>query len=242
MSVRPETSLQWVCTRWRGGSNSRISPLSTYGFPPYSPRWTSRPPGRQSASVSTPKNHCFISLGVVIACHTRSIGASIVVLLRISSTVVGMTFSSCERRTSHRWRDARLTDARKTALQIDCRRIEGWCSSTDDVLLDDTSSGGDAVEPEDAQVGRHESIVDDQFSDRPADRGRLLDPVAAEPVREQEIRDLGMPADDRVVIERVHLVVASPGIRDTDRVECGHAVRERRPQDRLEQRVVRRQG
>jgi hypothetical protein len=45
-------------------------------------------------------------------------------------------------------------------------------------------------------------------------------------------------ADDPVVVERVHLVVARPCVRLPDRLERRHALRQERPQRPVEQRVV----
>lgn len=107
-------------------------------------------------------------------------------------------------------------------------------TSADDVALDHVAPGRDPLETEDRQVERDVSAMDDQLGDGTADRRRLLDAVAAEAIGEQQVLDLRMAADDRVVVERVHLVVAGPRIREPDRIELRDAGRQCRPQPRLE--------
>ena len=69
---------------------------------------------------------------------------------------------------------------------------------------------GDPLEPEDREVQGHVAAVDDELGDRPADGRRLLDAVAAEAVREVQVRELRRRAEQGVVVERVDLVVAGP--------------------------------
>src|SRR5918996_5434301 len=58
-------------------------PLSSYGLPWYSPLWTIELPTFQSVIVSTPKNHFFISSGVVNASQTLAAGALMIMELSV---------------------------------------------------------------------------------------------------------------------------------------------------------------
>src|SRR2546423_15708808 len=57
-------------------------------------------------------------------------------------------------------------------------------------------------------------------------------------VREQEISDLRMRADHRVLVERIVIVMPGPGALELERFHGRYAVRQRRPDHVLEQRVL----
>ena len=65
----------------------------------------------------------------------------------------------------------------------------------------------------------------DQFGDGAADGRRLLDAVAREAGGEDQALDLGMPADDAVLVEGIVLVIARPAIVQSaaDAVAIGEA-------------------
>src|SRR5439155_17470043 len=106
--------------------------------------------------------------------------------------------------------------------------------SADDVLLHDRPSLGDALVAEDREVERQVAAMDDELADAASDGRRLHEAVAAEPVGEQEIRDLGMGAEDRVVVEGIDLVVARPGVGHLDRLEPGDPFCDSGPQELVE--------
>src|SRR5262245_13237316 len=64
------------------------------------------------------------------------------------------------------------------------------------------------LKPEAAQVEGAVSAIGDQLGDGAADRRRLLQPVAAEAVGEVEVPNLRMRPQDRVLIERIVVVVS----------------------------------
>src|SRR4051812_37543920 len=78
----------------------------------------------------------------------------------------------------------------------------------------------------------------DQLADGSAGSGRLLHAVAGKTVAEVKIRHFGMGADDRVLVERVVVVVPGPRVQELDLGEGWDAVRERRPDDFLEECVL----
>src|SRR6185436_6604931 len=93
-----------------------------------------------------------------------------------------------------------------------------------------------------AERGEIEGLVvpgGDPLGEAAADRRRLLEAVAAEPVGEHEVPEARMRPDDGVVVERVDLVVPGPCIEQAKLIEGWHPVREGGPDERLERRAVR---
>ena len=66
--------------------------------------------------------------------------------------------------------------------------------------------------------------VGDPFGEAAPDGRGLLEAVTREPVGEEEVPDLGMGADDHVVVERAEVVVAGPEALDLHRLEAGREV------------------
>ena len=91
---------------------------------------------------------------------------------------------------------------------------------------------------EQRQVDRYKLLMNDQLGDRAAGGRRLLQAVAGEAVGKHEIRDLRMPPDHGVLVERVVVVVPGPGALQLERFHSGHAMRQRRPDHLVEQRIV----
>ena len=96
----------------------------------------------------------------------------------------------------------------------------------------------DALVAEQREIERDEFAMHDQLGDGAAGGRRLLQAVAREAVREDEIRDLRMPSDHGVLVERVVVVVPGPGALQLERLHGGHAMRQHRPDHIVEQRVV----
>ncbi len=88
-------------------------------------------------------------------------------------------------------------------------------------LRSTTRGPREPLEAEDPEIQGRVPPMDDQLRDRPPDRRGVLDAVAAESGREQEVRQLRVRPDDRVLVERGVLVVARPGVALADRVEVG---------------------
>ena len=78
---------------------------------------------------------------------------------------------------------------------------------------------GDALVAERRQVEGRVAAVRDQLGEAAPDRRRLLQAVAGEAGRDEEIAVAGEGADDRVLVERVEVVVAGPGAARPDRLE-----------------------
>src|SRR5207248_8605288 len=78
----------------------------------------------------------------------------------------------------------------------------------------------------------------DQLRQPATDRRRLLQSVTGESVGKKEVWDIRMGTDDRVVVERVDLVMPGPGIEQLDRLEGRHSMRQRRPDDLLERSAI----
>ena len=68
--------------------------------------------------------------------------------------------------------------------------------------------------------------------------GRLLRAVSGEAVGEIEVGQLRVRADDGVVVERVEVVEAGPGIDHLDAFERRHARRQLRPDLAVEEAVI----
>src|SRR6185312_10993515 len=77
------------------------------------------------------------------------------------------------------------------------------------------------LEAEAAQVQRAVSAIGDQLGDSPANRRRLLQPVAAEAVGEVKVPNLRMRPQDRVLVERVVVVMSDPRPHQLERLEGG---------------------
>ncbi len=73
----------------------------------------------------------------------------------------------------------------------------------------------------------------DQFGNALARGWRMLHAMAAEAGGGDQIVDARRPADQRIVIERVHLIMAGPGADEAGRLEARHAMRQRRPEEFL---------
>src|SRR5438105_662493 len=96
------------------------------------------------------------------------------------------------------------------------------------VQLADRPASGYPFITEGREIEGAVAAVDDQLGDGTADRGRLLDAVATKAGGEDQALDLGMAADDAVVIKRVVFVVASPGVHHLGRLEGWHPAGQRR--------------
>src|SRR5689334_8789381 len=92
------------------------------------------------------------------------------------------------------------------------------------VALEQRPPRRDALVAEPRQVDRPEGAVHDQLGDRASGSGGLLHAVPGEAVGEVEVAETGVPADDRVLIERVVVVVAGPGVHHLDALERRHAL------------------
>ena len=88
------------------------------------------------------------------------------------------------------------------------------------------------------QVERPVAPMDDQLREPAPDGRRLLQAVAREAVAEVEVLDRAGRADDGVVVEQAHVVGPGPGAAGLDRLEGGHPVGERRPDELLEEGEV----
>ena len=80
--------------------------------------------------------------------------------------------------------------------------------------------------------------MQDQLGDGAARGGGLLRAVSGKAVGEVEVGQLRVRADDGVVVERVEVVEAGPGIDDLDALEGRNARRQLRPDLAVEEGVV----
>ena len=109
---------------------------------------------------------------------------------------------------------------------------------SDHVLLAERPSRRDPVVAERRQVEARIAAVDDQLGEAAADRRGLLQAVAGEADGKEQIADARQRADDGVVVEEVHVVVAGPCAAGLYRLEGGDAGGEHRPDRLLEEGVV----
>src|SRR5262245_51506494 len=94
------------------------------------------------------------------------------------------------------------------------RAIAPDTTFSDHVSLEQRLSSGDTWIAEAREVERAEAVVQDQLGDGASGGGALLRTVSGEAVGEIEVRQFGMRADDGVVVERVVVVEAGPGVDD----------------------------
>src|SRR5262245_41012002 len=111
---------------------------------------------------------------------------------------------------------SRVIKARKSYVLREGTVFRADERSADDVALDDGPAGREALVPEHRQVERGVSAVGDQLRNGATRCRRLLDAVAAEAVREDQVRQLGVAADDRVLVDHVVLVVTGPRANGLD--------------------------
>src|SRR5262245_46404331 len=78
----------------------------------------------------------------------------------------------------------------------------------------------------------------DQFGYRASGRDTLLCTMPGEATGEVEVGKLRVRADDGVLVERVVIVVAGPGVRGLDALEHWHARRQSGPYVAVEETVV----
>ena len=106
------------------------------------------------------------------------------------------------------------------------------------VRLADRDAVQHALVAEAGEIDRAELPEDDELAERPSDRWRLLQAVTGEACGEVEVLVHRGTPDDEVLVERVVVVVATPGAGQLDRLEGRYAQRECRPYVLVEQFVV----
>src|SRR5215475_11147384 len=78
----------------------------------------------------------------------------------------------------------------------------------------------------------------DQFGYRTSGRGTLLRTMSGKAAGKVEVGELGVWADDGVLVERVVIVVTSPGVHSLNALEHWHARRQPGPYVAIEETVV----
>src|SRR5262249_15243967 len=125
---------------------------------------------------------------------------------------------------------------------LNIQRLAGYAGirgpSLEHVPLRQRRVGGDAGVAEADEVDRLVGTVHDQLGDGATDGSALLDAVPGEAGAEIRVGDLRVRADDRVLVERVVVIVAGPGVHHLGGLERRHQGRQRGPDLRLEEGVV----
>src|SRR5262252_3312572 len=154
---------------------------------------------------------------------------------RLASTTVGSGHTSWPRCCS-----AGTAALRPTCPRTTCEEIARTLAMTRlyHVALRQRTALGDAPVAQARQIDGAEGTVHDQFGDRPPGRGGLLRAVPGEAAGEVEVGELGVRADHGVLVERVVVVVAGPGVHGLDALEHGHTRCQPRPHMAVEECVV----
>lgn len=111
----------------------------------------------------------------------------------------------------------------------------------DDGALEQRLAGAQAVEPEVGDVERHIAAMADELGHGAAHGRALLDAVPGEAVGENGVVELRVGPDEAVLVDGVVLVIAGPGVDETQTLQRRDAVGQRRPDQILEQGMVNRQ-
>src|SRR6478735_4360869 len=128
---------------------------------------------------------------------------------RLASSTVGSAQTSWPRWCSAGTVASRPTCPRTTCDEIASTRAIGRLYH---VALEQRPPLGDALVAEPLQIDAAEGTVHDELGNRASGRSGLLHAVPGEAVGKVEVAELWMPADDRVLVERVVVVVAGPRV------------------------------
>lgn len=108
----------------------------------------------------------------------------------------------------------------------------------DNVPLPQRFIGCHPLHPEIGKIEARIAPLDDEFGDTPPYCGGLLKPMPRKPAGDQRVFVTCHPADDRIVIEQVHVVMPGPGPARPQALEGGDAMGQDRPDDLLEERPI----
>src|SRR6266436_4289692 len=142
------------------------------------------------------------------------------------------------RRGDRRWPRSGRGDPDRGRKRERCSACVTVPWKLDHVQFDDGAPLGKAIVAEAGQVDAAIGAIRNHLGGRPAGGRRLLKPMAAETVGEKEIRDIRMGPQNRVLVNRIVVVVACPGAGELNAFEGGNALGKGRPDRFLEQVVV----